>query len=179
MSLSDEALAKQMEAWNLDADGSKRTPYTRVKDKKGDSVPVTARCDSLMVRRTDEILASAVGWPTYKTRSDIVQDALAMWLEEWDKEHPDQASALSYQFKVEQMGRRRAARTDFIDIAKKELDGLREDGDITGLHQFIATLDTALSDFRVDAPASFLRRVDELRTSAKRLIDASTTLPNT
>lgn len=173
MSISDDDLTSAMEAWNLDSDGQKRTPYKRVKERKGESIPVTARCDSLMVRRTDEILASAVGWPTYKTRSDIIQDALAMWLEEWDKDHPDNTTPLSYQFKVEQMGRRRSARTDFLEMAKTELDGLREDGDITGLAMFIATLDIALIDFRHDAPASFLVKIDEIRNNAKRLIDAS------
>lgn len=172
MSISDEELHKSLEVWNLETDPTKRTPYKRIKEKGGESIPVTARCDSLMVRRLDEILASALGWPTYKTRSDIIQDAIAFWLEEWDKEHPEMVTALSYQFKVEQMGRRRSARTDFLEMAKRELDGLRDDGDIAGLHQFMQTLEIALSDFREDAPASFLRKIDEIRTSAKRLIDA-------
>ncbi len=175
MSLSDEELRNQLQAWNLETDPTKRTPYKRVQERKGDSTPVACRCDSFIVRRMDEILGSANS-PDYKTRSDIVQDAIALWLEEWDKEHPEMVTALSYQFKVEQMGRRRAARTAFLEVAKTELDGLRDDGDISGLHQFIQALDTALVDFREDAPASFLRKIDEIRTSARRLIDASNAL---
>lgn len=170
MSLSDEELSKAMEAWNLETDNKKRTPYKRVSEKKGDSIPVACRCDSLMVRRMDEVIG--LQDPSYKTRSDIVQDAIAMWLEDWDIRHPDVITALTYQFKVEQMGRRRSARSTFLEMAKKELDGLRDDSDIMGLHQFVQTLDTALMDLREDAPASFLRKVDDIRTSAKRLIGA-------
>lgn len=176
MSLSDEELSKAMEPWNLESDGRTRTPYKRVKERSGESIPVATRCDSLMVRRMDEILASGVGSPTYRTRSDIIQDAIAFWLEEWDRNHPDMITPLAYQFKVELMGRRRSARKDFLEVAKAELDGLRDDGDITGLQELIKELDKALSDFRQDAPASFLNKMDEIRTSAKRLIDAGNTL---
>lgn len=171
---SDEEIQRNIEAWNLESDPTKRTPYTRIKDKKGDSVPVAARCDSLMVRRMDEILARALGWPTYKTRSDIIQDAIAFWLEQWDLDHPETASALSHQFHVEQMGRRRNARNQFFEMAKEELNGLRDEGDTTGLYQFIAALDQALTDFREDAPATFLSKMTELRAAAKKLVDAST-----
>lgn len=173
MSLSDDELSKAMEVWNLESESRSRTPYKRVSEKKGDSIPVAARCDSLMVRRMDEILASGMGSPDYKTRSDIIQDAIAFWLEEWDRSHPEMMTALSYQFRVEQMGRRRSARSGFLEMATKELEGLRDDSDITGLHQFIQTLDSALVDFREDAPASFLRKIDDIRTNARRLIDAS------
>lgn len=171
--MSDEELKAHMEEWNLESDPRKRTPYKRIQERKGDSTPVACRCDSFIVRRMDEILATQD--PDYKTRSDIVQDALALWLEKWDEDHPEMVTALSYQFKVEQMGRRRAARSAFLEVAKTELEGLREDGDVGGLHHFIQALDTALIDFREDAPASFLRKIDEIRMGAKRLIDASTT----
>jgi len=176
VSISDDEISNAMEAWNLEPDGTKRTPYKRVKERKGESIPVACRADALVVRRLDEILASAKGWPDYKTRSDIIQDAIVLWLERWEDEHPDTATALSHQLHVEKMGRRRAARNEFYELAKHELDGLREEGDITGLYQFIEAIDLSLKDFRTDAPAVYLRKIDELRTNAKRMIDASDTI---
>lgn len=173
MPLSDEELAKAMQAWNLETEPIKRTPYKRATERKGESIPIATRCDAFMVRRMDEILGSGTGLPDYKTRSDIVQDAIAFWLENWDQEHPDFSTPLRWQFRVEQMGRRRISRNDFLEKAKDTLDGLREDGDTTGLTHFIAALDESLTDFRQDAPVSFLSRISDLRSQAKRLLDAS------
>src|SRR5271154_4617611 len=58
-----------------------------VSQSKAASEVVSFRADSFHVRRVDEILAARID-PELKTRSDIMQDALHLWLTTWDETYP-------------------------------------------------------------------------------------------
>lgn len=162
--------------WMLDDSDAARQRYTKGDVKRGQTEVVQCRADAFHVRRIDEIVASRID-PSLKTRSDVLQDALAMWLEDWDKRYPDGAGGeLSYQAKLEAMRRKRRYRTDFLTTAEEELRGLREEGDVNGLSGFLQTLLLAQGDFKDDAPATYLGKIDNMVNEARRLLDANRAL---
>lgn len=162
--------------WMLDDSDQSRQRYTKNDVKRGQTDVIQCRADSFHVRRVDEIVASRID-PSLKTRSDVLQDALAMWLEDWDRRYPDGAGGeLSYQAKLEGMRRKRRYRSDFLMTAEEELKGLREDGDVNGLSGFLQTLLMAQGDFKDDAPGSYLQKIENMISEARRLLDANRNL---
>lgn len=162
--------------WMLDDETLKRQPYVKDQVKRGNTELIQCRADAFHVRRIDEIIAARID-STFKTRSDVVQDAIAMWLEDWDRRYPDGATGeLSYQARIEAMKRKRRYRADFLTIAEEELHGLQQDGDIQGLGNFLQTILLAQGDFKDDAPATYLQKIDDMILRARRLLNASNTI---
>jgi hypothetical protein len=158
--------------WALDDPSSSRQRYTKNEVKRGETERIQCRADSFHIRRIDEILAARID-PEFKTRSDVFQDAIAMWLEDWDHRYPDGASGqLRYQSELANMERKRQHRQGFIEHAETQLTGLREDGDVLGLKSYISLMLRARGDFQDDAPDSFMERMDKLISEARRLLDA-------
>lgn len=176
MAISTVGTMSDFSPWMLDDSDQSRQRYTKSDVKRGQTEVIQCRADSFQVRRVDEIVASRID-PVLKTRSDVLQDALAMWLEDWDRRYPDGAGGeLSYQARLEAQRRKRRYRTDFLATAEDELKGLREEGDITGLSGFLQTLLMAQGDFKDDAPASYLHKIDNMISEARRLLDANRNL---
>ena len=89
-----------------------------MKSKGGETERIQCRADAFHVRRMDERLAARLD-PEFKTRSDIMQDAIAMWLEDWDRRYPDGSGGqLRYQSELANMERRRQHRRGFLGNAE-------------------------------------------------------------
>jgi hypothetical protein len=158
--------------FSLEDRSSCRQRYTKKEVKRGETEQIQCRADMFNVRRIDEIIAARIE-PEIKTRSDVLNDAISLWLEDWDHRYPDGAAGqLRYQSELVNMERKRGYRQDFIQRAEGQLAGLREDGDLLGLKNYISLMLRARGDFMDDAPDSFMERMDRFISEARRLIDA-------
>jgi hypothetical protein len=156
----------------LDDPTASRQRYTKDQVKRGETERVQCRADAFKVRRIDEIVAARIE-PELGTRSDVLNDAIDLWLEDWDRRYPDGASGqLRYQSELLNMERKRQYRQGFIDQAETQLTGLREEGDLLGLKSYVGLMLRARGDFMDDAPDSFMERMDKLISEARRLLDA-------
>ncbi len=165
-------VAMTINPWALDDPESNRQRYTKSDVKRGATELIQCRADAFHVRRVDEIIASRVD-PAFKTRSDVVQDALAMWLEDWDRRYPDGAGGeLAYQSLMRAIELKRTHREEFLESAKNQLDGLRQDGDVDGLSDYLHIMARAQGDLKDTAPATYMRRLNELIMEARHLLDA-------
>ena len=158
--------------WLSNDDGTPRQRYTKSDVKRGQTELVQCRADAFLVRRVDEIVASRLD-PIIKTRSDVLQDAIALWLEDWDERYPDQGGALAYQSRLERMSRRREYRESFIDTVEEQLELTKRLGDISDLRELSQILSLAYTDFKTDAPPTSMKRMDDLMQTCQRLITES------
>jgi hypothetical protein len=157
--------------WTLD-DSENRQRYTKSDVRRGQTEFIQCRADSFHVRRIDEIVASRID-PTLKTKSDVLQDALAMWLEDWDKRYPDGSGGeLAYRARLMRMERKRAFREEFMESAGDQLEALQRDGDALGMSEFLQIMLQAQGDFKDDAPSSYLSKVEDMIQRARRMLDA-------
>lgn len=157
--------------WALDDPESNRQRYTKSNVQRGSTEVIQCRADAFHVRRIDEIVASRID-PSFKTRSDVMQDALAMWLEDWDRRYPDGAAGeLSYQALMKAMERKSAYRTEFMETASGQLDRLRQEGDSGGLSEYLHIMARARGDFKDSAPPSYMTKIDRLISDARRLLE--------
>lgn len=159
--------------WQLDDPDAGRQRYTKSAVARGQTELIQCRADAFHVRRVDEIVASRID-PTLKTRSDVVQDALALWLEDWDKRYPDGSGGeLGYHARLLRMERKREYREQFMQAAEKQLEGLQSEGDVRGLSEFLGIMLQSQGDFKDDAPPSFLQKLDLIIDRAHRLVEAA------
>lgn len=155
--------------WALDDTGA-RQRYTKSEVKRGETERIQCRADAFQIRRIDEIVASRID-PSFKTRSDVLQDAIAMWLEDWDLRYPDGVGGeLSYQARLKTMERKRVYRQEFLTSAVEQIDSLKIDADVEGLSSYLHIMLLAQGDFRSSAPESYLKQLDALIAEARRLI---------
>ena len=164
-------VVSEWDPWNLDDTESIRQRYTKHDVKRGQTELIQCRADSFQVRRIDEILACRIE-PVFKTRSDVLQDAICMWLEDWDRRYPDGVTGeLAYQARMHDMARRRAYREEFMESATNQLDGLRHDGDARGLSEFLHIVLRARGELQDSAPPSYMQRLDRIIETARRLLE--------
>ena len=149
-----------------------RQPYTKASVKRGETTHIQCKADAFLVRRVDEIVASRID-DAFKTRSDVLQDAIAMWVDDWDEHHPDGASGqLSYQSELSRLERASENRTAFLTRADTQLNRLSGEGDRNGLQTYLEVMARARGDFLDDAPKSFINKMDQYIDQAKRLLSA-------
>jgi hypothetical protein len=158
--------------WALD-DLTPRQRYTKTEVKRGETERIQCRADAFNVRRIDEIVASRIE-PTLKTRSDVLNDALSLWLDDWDSKYPDGVGGeLAYQARLKTMERKRIYRNDFLEDAKAQIENLQSDGDLEGLTTYLHLMQLAQGDFQSSAPESYVRQLKSLIDQARRLIEAA------
>lgn len=152
--------------WGLDVPHDR---YTKSEVKRGDTEHINCRINSFHVRRIDELLAARFE-PNFKTRTDVIQDAIVMWLEDWDLRYPDGAHGqLSAESKMQLRKRRREHREAFMAFADKEFEALIFDKDKSGIADFLITLIQARAEFPPDTPQSFQDKLNAMIEKARRL----------
>lgn len=161
-------------AWQLDGPtepATERERYTKAEVKRGEVEFIGCKAKAIHVRRIAEIVESRVE-PELKTKSDVLQDALVMWLEDWDRRHPDftDEHSLRAQDELDRMQQLTIARKTIIAKAKGQLDALREDGDIVGLRRFLRVLEDMEEKNRADAPAKFMKDLADMTVQVTRLL---------
>jgi len=161
------------DAFHLDDSELSRQRYTKSNVRRGETEVIQCRADAFHVRRIDEIVASRID-PAFKTRSDVMQDAIAMWLEDWDRRYPDGAGGeLAFQARLKALERKREFRVGFIQAATEQLEGLVSDSDILGIREFLQMMLQAQGNFKDDAPQPYMRQIEELIQRSRRLLDST------
>lgn len=152
--------------WGLEAPHER---FTKSDVKRGDTEHINCRISSHHKRRIDEILAGRFE-PAFKTLTDVVQDSLVMWLEDWDSRHPDgQAGELAATSQIQLNIRRREARETFMSDVDKEWEALLDDADIEGIKRLLVILIKARAEFPPDSPPKFREKIDRMIERARRL----------
>lgn len=153
-------------AWGLE---NTHDRYTKSDVRRGESEHVSSRISSFHMRRIDEIIAARYE-PQFKTRTDVIQDAIVMWLEDWDQRYPDGAHGeLSAFSEMELQTRRRESRDSFMQFAEKEFEALIDDTDLAGIKRFLITLIKFRTDSPPDTPQKFRNQIDSMIERARRL----------
>lgn len=102
-------------------DRAKSRYYTRASAQSRETDPITFRASSSEIRKIDEIVASRIE-PELKTRSDVINDALHRWLENFFAEHSDDMPGLADRFRLEHIKHLYDSRQQDIDLLKETLD---------------------------------------------------------
>lgn len=160
--------------WTLDdvfrqRKGEKRLRYTGKDVKRGETEMVSFRCDYRIVHRLQVIVEQKLD-PEIETKSDILHDALHLWLTRWDEDHPDGAGGrLAYQFRMRDLERKMANQDTFLESVSRILEQLKEHRDVAGIKELLVYIGEARFDF-TDAPPLFLEKLGEVQEEARRLV---------
>lgn len=156
------------EDWRLE---KPHETYTKSDVKRGQTEHINFRADAFHIRRIDEILGGRYD-PAFKTRSDVLSDAIVMWLEDWDLKHPDgSAGELRGRFQLDRQKQARDSRNDYLEQIKVELEDLRKDGDIDGLRALASNIIQQREDFKGSAPPRYIAELDQVLAETRRLLD--------
>lgn len=109
-----------------------------------------------------------------ETYSDLINDALFGWFEKYYEDNPTADPAAAQELHMIRLNAERSERNEFLQLSQKVLSDLTEDRHIKGLDKFItAMVEAKYSYINQDAPDDFVKRLDELLTRARRLLDES------
>jgi hypothetical protein len=145
--------------------------YIRPKLTKEEQEYCNFRASKFHIRRLDEIVGQRLD-PAFKTRTDILYDAVVLWLENWDLNHPDGATGeLHFQFQLEQQQRQRASRNSYLEMVKGELEEAKKDGDLDGLSALASNIIRATQELKHSAPPKYVAELDQLLAETRRLLD--------
>lgn len=161
--------------WFLE-DTELRPRYNRGNLPKGQVEHIQCRTNALHVRRIDEIVASRVE-PVFKTRSDVLQDAISMWLDDWDQRYPDgigMGGELAYRSMLDKAERMDEEREGFVQSAQTRLERLQNNKDTEGIEGFLRMMLAAQVKLQKEkAPAVYLDRIEEMIVRSRRLLAAA------
>jgi hypothetical protein len=165
------------EAWTLDdiMEGSpkRRVPITSTQFKRGDTEMVSFRAPLEHVVKM-QIIIEQRRVAGIQTRSDIMNDAVFMWLERFYEDNPTFDPAAAQDMKMIRLRVEREHRATFLNSAQTLLEGLVEDQDTVGIDQYLVAMVESKYDYvNRNAPKSFVVKLDSLIDRARRLIDES------
>lgn len=161
-------ISRESDPWRLE-----RTHEVNPRPKlaKDEQEYCNFRANKFHIRRIDEIVGQRLD-PAFKTRTDVLYDAVVLWLETWDLNNPDGATGeLHYRFQLEQQKRQRESRTAYRDSLMEELDALRKDADIEGIKALATNIIHAREELRHTAPPRFIAELDQILADTRRLLD--------
>lgn len=115
---------------------------TRAKVPRGESEFVGFRCATNRIRQMDEIVASRF-FTEIKTRSDILQDAVVMWIDKYYEDNPEAPGMVMWDVSKRDLSRTMRD-TDFAQAEKIILRAIREDD-----RQLLMSLLPALHKIRI------------------------------
>lgn len=161
-------ITREPDPWRLE---STHQVYSRPKLPKDEQEYCNFRANKFHIRRIDEIVGQRLD-PSFKTRTDVLYDAVVLWLETWDLNHPDGATGeLHYQFELEQQQRQRESRNNYKDKVVEQLDELRKDGDIEGIKALASNIVRATRELKDSAPPKYIAELDQILADTRRLLD--------
>jgi hypothetical protein len=92
---------------------ARRRRVTARTTKRDSSEHLQFRLDSKLSDEINQIVASQAD-PDLKTRSDILHDAVAFWLDEWTDEHPN--TSIARRWRLERRLHARACRDTYLEV---------------------------------------------------------------
>jgi hypothetical protein len=110
--------------------------------------------------------------PLLETKSDILQDALHLWLEKWDEDYGDGADGeLSYEFRLKEIERRIIYQESFVGTVENIFDSLKKYRDVNGFKEYLVSMVEARLNFvGSGVPPEILERMDNLIEDTRRLL---------
>ena len=161
-------MTKSFEAeWGFDNPNSRET----FKAPKGQTELVSFRMYLLHYKMIDEIVQSGLD-PTLKTRSDFLQDCVAIGLEKYQDEHKDGLSGRSLRrFRLEKARQQREAREDYLESTDLEVEAAKKSRDRQMLVGILNDLEEEREDQEGFSPPDYLEAVDQRINELKRLLD--------
>jgi hypothetical protein len=152
------------EAWGLE-DAIDRERFTNA--PRGQTEPITFRIYTHNARILDEIIHSGID-PRLKTKSDCLQDATSMFIDDWLTNYQDGISGRTLRmYKYERDKLQREARQSFLTETDEAIKQCSNEGDVRGLQRIRSNVDSELSDVNDNTPESYVKnltaRLDDLR----------------
>lgn len=165
------------DAWTLEnimqGKAKSHTPITSKHLKRGETQVVSFRVsleDYAKIQKT--VQQRRV--PGIETYSDLMTDALFLWLEKFYDENPTVDPGAAQELRMVRLNAERHQRVEFVTLAQKVLTDLIEDRHIKGLDQFhAAMIESKYSYQNQNAPDDFIRDLDRIINQARRLLDES------
>lgn len=160
--------------YNINNQLGTRMRYTAASIRKGEAgEPVSFRPNAFHTRRIDEILAARID-PELRTRSDILHDALHLWLQTWDEQYPDGANGMMRtQFQMDELEREASVQKNFALRSQMILDDLRETGDVRKLTRYITMVSDGIEEFGDTASPGIVTKLRAMLDTAERLREAA------
>lgn len=116
--------------WGFDNPNS-RERFTQA--PRGQTEQFNFRAYSNNLRVLDEIIHSGID-PRLKTKSDCLQDALALWIQDWTQNYSDGLGGRTLQMlKLEYLRNIRESRDRFLERTDEEWEAASKAGDIDAL----------------------------------------------
>jgi hypothetical protein len=151
------------ELWGFDNPQSRERFTT---PPKGQTELTSVRLYSSNLRVLDEIIHSGID-PRLKTKSDCIQDAVALFIRDWVENYSDGLSGRTLQvLKMEAIRSVRESRDRFLQLTDEEIDLASRIKDRDALTTLLIGLKTELAESQVYAPKTYL---DELQIRIDRL----------
>lgn len=146
-----------------------RLRFTSRDIKRGETEMVSFRCDLQILHRMQVIVESGED-PELQTKTDILLDAVHLWLTRWDEDHDDpRQRKLAYQFRMRELRRRLDHQKSFLESTESLLDALKNTGDVDGLKELLFIMAEAKFEF-TDSPPDFLKKLQYMTDETRRLV---------
>jgi hypothetical protein len=151
----------------------KRQLTTRAKVPRGESEFVGFRCAISRIRKMDEIVASRF-YSEIKTRSDILQDAVVMWIDQYYEDNPTAPGKGDWD--LTRMEIARAVRDSRLEQAERVARRAQDEDDRKTMLKTLPNLHRLRMQFEAeDASPTEMKRLRHLITQLEaKMTDAPT-----
>lgn len=139
--------------------------------KRGQTESITFRADTFHLRMLDEIIQSGVD-PRLKTKSDCLQDALAMFVEDWAKNYADGLTGRTLRmFNLQQMQRQHDSRLKFVTDVEERLDEASQTGDRVALMNLIEQIHEEIEEMAKYSPKSYIEDLNKIASKIQEKLN--------
>lgn len=157
------------ELWGFDNPASRERFTT---PPRGQTELFNVRLYVANLRVLDEIVHSGID-PRLKTKSDCVQDAVALFIRDWVENYSDGLSSRTlYMLRLEALRSVRESRENFLTRCDEEAESAAKAKDRDALTTILVGLRQELEDSQVYAPQSYLddltKRIGNLEEMLRR-----------
>jgi hypothetical protein len=119
----------------------------------------------------DEIIQSGVD-PRLKTKSDCLQDALAMFVEDWAKNYADGLTGRTLRmFNLQQMQRQHDSRLKFVTDVEERLDEASQTGDRVALMNLIEQIHEEIEEMAKYSPKSYIEDLNKIASKIQEKLN--------
>jgi hypothetical protein len=159
------------ELWGFDNEGASRERFTTA--PRGQTEMFSCRLYANNLRMLDEIIHSGLD-PRLKTKSDCVQDAVQLFIEDWVEKYADGLSGRTLRmFWLEQRRAQQENRDNFLTSFDSDLETAKKNRDKQGLQSLLA-LTKAEREESKDSPPVYLEELDNRIRQLEELVRRET-----
>ena len=123
------------------------------------------------LRIVDEAIQSRRD-PRIKTRSDVLQDALMMWIEDWAKNYAEQGVHGTFlrELNLNKAKAKRERRKYMLDLIDADIEEAKQDKDVYGLQSTLRTVQEERDSLDEHCPQSYISQLDERIESLQEML---------